>query len=281
MKILNTVNDVKTAIKELQKAGRKVGLVPTMGFLHAGHMSLVKKSVADNDFTVVSVFVNPTQFGPNEDLEAYPRDFENDTKLLTDAGADLIFSPSPEEMYPEGFSTKVSVSGITNALCGLSRPVHFDGVATVVTKLFNIVNPDRAYFGSKDYQQLQVIRRMVKDLNMSVEVIGMPIIRESDGLAMSSRNIYLKPEERTSALSLSKSFGLIQKLLDNGERDARVLRQKVVDYINSHSSAHVDYVEIIHPEKLNSLETVNGDIVAALAVKIGRARLIDNKLFKI
>lgn len=281
MKVIETVKDTKNAIKALKSEGKTVGMVPTMGFLHAGHMSLVKKSVSENDITIVSIFVNPTQFGPNEDLEAYPRDFDKDKAMLTEAGADFIFFPTPAEMYPEGFSTKVALKGLTETLCGLSRPGHFDGVATVVTKLFNIATPDRAYFGSKDYQQLQVIKRMVADMNMDVEVIGMSIIREEDGLALSSRNVYLKPEERGSALSLSRSFEIIQKELDSGERDAKVIRQKVIDFIYSHEGTEVDYVELVHPEQLYSLENIKGDFVTALAVKVGRARLIDNKYFKI
>lgn len=281
MKIIERAADVKAEIKKLKKEGKTVGMVPTMGFLHDGHMSLVKRSVADNDITVVSIFVNPTQFGPNEDLEAYPRDFDSDRRMVEEAGADIIFYPSPAEMYPEGFCTSVRLKGITSVLCGLSRPVHFEGVATVVTKLFNIAIPDRAYFGSKDYQQLQVIKRMVKDMNMDVEVIGMPIIREGDGLAMSSRNVYLKPEERESALSLSKSFSLVEKLIGEGERDAKLIRFKVIDFISSHHGTAVDYVELVHPEMLNSLDRISGDFVVALAVKVGRARLIDNKYFKI
>jgi len=281
MKVIETVNEIKKLIKDIKAEGKTVGMVPTMGFLHAGHISLVKESVANNDVTIVSIFVNPTQFGPNEDLEAYPRDFDSDKSLLVEAGADIIFFPKPEEMYPEGFSTKVTLSGLTDALCGLSRPGHFDGVATVVSKLFNIASPDRAYFGSKDYQQLQVIKRMVKDLNMDVEVVGMPIIREDDGLALSSRNVYLEKEDRASALSLSKSFDLIQKELDAGERDAKVIRQKIIDFIHSHKGTQVDYIELVHPEKLVSLNTLNEDFVAAFAVKVGRARLIDNKYIKI
>lgn len=281
MKVIETVKETKAVIKALKAEGKTVGLVPTMGFLHAGHASLVKESVANNDVTIVSIFVNPTQFGPNEDLEAYPRDFESDKALLTEAGADFIFYPTPKEMYPEGFSTKVALTGLTEALCGLSRPGHFDGVATVVTKLFNIATPDRAYFGSKDYQQLQVIKRMVSDMNMDVEIVGMPIIRESDGLALSSRNVYLGADEREAALSLSRSFGIIQKELENGERDAKVIRQKVIDFIHSHKGTAVDYVELVHPAELYSLESIKGDFVTALAVKVGRARLIDNKYFTI
>lgn len=279
MKVIETIAELRAEINALRKQDKNIGLVPTMGFLHEGHVSLVNRSVADCDVTVVSIFVNPTQFGPNEDLEAYPRDFDRDSKLLEEAGADIIFFPGADEIYPDGYCTAVRVRGITEVLCGLSRPTHFEGVATVVSKLFNIVTPDRAYFGSKDYQQLQVIKRMVKDLNMPIEVIGMPIIREGDGLAMSSRNVYLKDDERLSALSLSKSFDLVQKLIDEGERDAKVIRHKVMDFIHSHPHTEVDYAETVHPEMLNSLDMINGDFVLALAVKVGRARLIDNKYF--
>lgn len=281
MKVIKTVKDIREEIKQLKIKGKSVGFVPTMGFLHDGHISLVKESVANNDVTVVSIFVNPTQFGPNEDLESYPRDLERDTKLVTDAGADIVFFPEPSEIYPDGYCTTVSVDGLTKVLCGLSRPTHFDGVTTVVSKLFNIVTPDRAYFGSKDYQQLQVIKRMVTDLNICVEVVGMPIIREADGLAMSSRNIYLKDDERESALSLSKSFNVVTELVEQGERDAKVVRQKIVDFIDSHTHANVDYVEVVHAADLYSLDKITEEFVVALAVKVGGARLIDNKLFEI
>jgi len=281
MNIIKTIKDTKAEIKRLKKEGKSVGMVPTMGFLHKGHMSLVKKCVEENDITVVSIFVNPTQFGPNEDLEAYPRDFASDEAMLTEAGADIIFFPDVKEMYSDGFCTKVSISGLTATMCGWSRPTHFDGVATVVNKLFNIVSPDKAYFGSKDYQQLQVIKRMVKDLDMDVEVIGMPIIREDDGLAMSSRNIYLKPEERQSALKLSQSFDVIQSLLDSGERSVKAIQSKVIEHIKSCEGNTIDYVELVHPEMLTPLETITGDFVVALAVKVGKARLIDNKFFNI
>lgn len=281
MRVIEKIAKTKAEIKKLKLAGKTIGMVPTMGFLHEGHMSLVKKSVSENDITVVSIFVNPTQFGPNEDLEAYPRDFDRDKKMLENAGADIIFYPSPKEMYPEGFCTSIRLKGITEVLCGLSRPTHFNGVATVVCKLFNVCYPDRAYFGSKDYQQLQVIKRMVRDLDMDTDVIGMPIIREGDGLAMSSRNVYLRDDERETALSLSKSFDLVSGLIGEGERDAKLIKYKVIDFISSHPHADVDYVELVHPESLSSLDRITGDFVLALAVKVGRARLIDNKYFTI
>lgn len=235
----------------------------------------------DCDVTVVSIFVNPAQFESGEDLDAYPRDFENDREMLNKAGADIIFYPSADEMYPEGCVTKVSLTGVTDILCGKSRPGHFDGVATVVTKLFNIIQPDKAYFGSKDYQRLQVIKRMVKDLNIDVEVIGMPIVREADGLAMSSRNVYLKPEERHSALSLSRSFEIIERFVDVGELNIDVMQLNVEEFIASHPHTEIDYVEIVDPDTVQRIDTVEGDFVLALAVKVGRARLIDNKYFKV
>ncbi|PLX69798.1 MAG: pantoate--beta-alanine ligase [Denitrovibrio sp.] len=281
MNIIENIKDTKAEIKRLKGAGKSIGMVPTMGFLHEGHMSLVNKSVSENDVTVVSIFVNPTQFGPNEDLEAYPRDFDRDRDMLNKAGADIIFFPTPTDIYPENYLTTIKLTGVTENLCGLSRPGHFDGVSTIVCKLFNIMSPDRAYFGSKDYQQLQVIKSMVRDLNMDVEVIGMPIIREADGLALSSRNVYLKDEERGAALSLSKSFNLVESLIKDGERDAKAIRNKVIDFIHSHANTNVDYVELVHPEMISSLETIDGDFVLALAVKVGKARLIDNKYFTI
>jgi len=279
MKIINKIADTKEYIKEQKMVGKSVGFVPTMGFLHEGHMSLVAQSVKENDVTVVSIFVNPTQFGAGEDLDAYPRDFDRDRDMLEKEGADAIFSPEPSEMYPEGTCTTISLTGVTEGLCGVSRPTHFAGVATVVAKLFNIVKPDNAYFGSKDYQQLQVIKQMVKDLDMDVNVVGMPIIREADGLALSSRNVYLKADERESALSLSRSFDVIQKSVDSGERDALKVRQAAVDFISSQDHTDIDYVEIVHPQTLKSLGEIDGDFVVALAVRVGKARLIDNKYF--
>ncbi|MGE4266119.1 MAG: pantoate--beta-alanine ligase [Deferribacterales bacterium] len=307
MRIFNKIADIKAEIKKIKSSGRSVGLVPTMGFLHEGHMSLVRESVKNNDVTVVSIFVNPTQFGPAEDLSAYPRDFESDCALLEKNNADIIFYPAPAEMYGEGFCTKVELSGITEVLCGITRPVHFAGVATVVTKLFNIVNPDRAYFGSKDYQQLQVIKRMVKDLNMDVEVVGMPIVRETDGLALSSRNVYnmdvevvgmpivretdglalssrnvyLKGDERTSALALSGSFKIVENLLKEGVKDTKTIKDKIADFILSHPHTKIDYIETVHPETLVSVNGTGEDFVMALAVYVGKARLIDNRYFEV
>jgi len=282
MKILKTISEVRDYVSEARRNGKSVGFVPTMGFLHDGHLSLVKESKKENDLTGVSIFVNPTQFGPNEDLDAYPKDFEKDCSLLEKENTDFLFYPDVPVMYPGNRLTTVSVEKITDGLCGASRPGHFDGVTTVVAKLFNIVTPDRSYFGMKDYQQLKVIKKMTEDLNMGVQVIGMPIIREEDGLAMSSRNVYLKPEERESALSLSRSFDVVQKMLDNGQRDVAVIRAEVEKFINSHEHTRIDYIVIADKNELTALEKVDSKgFVMALAVFVGKARLIDNKEFEV
>ncbi len=277
MKVVKTVAEVREAVNAWKKEGLTVGLVPTMGFLHAGHQSLIKKSVEQNDRTVVSVFVNPTQFGPNEDLESYPRDLDHDAKLCEDTGADIVFNPEPSEMYPDGFVSFVDMNGLTNHLCGLSRPVHFRGVCTVVSKLFNIVTPDRAYFGQKDAQQLAVIKRMVKDLNMPLTIVGCPIVREADGLAMSSRNTYMNAEERKAALVLSQSIRLGEQLVKDGERDASVVTGAMRALIESEPMAEIDYVEMVDGLTMESIQELRGEILCAIAVKInGKVRLIDN-----
>lgn len=277
MKIATTVAEVREIVKGWRKEGLTVGLVPTMGFLHAGHQSLIAASVANNDRTVVSVFVNPTQFGPNEDLEAYPRDMEHDAALCESTGADLIFHPEPSEMYPDGFVSFVDMNGLTNHLCGLSRPVHFRGVCTVVSKLFNIVQPDRAYFGQKDAQQLAVVKRFVKDLNMPLEIVGCPIVREADGLAMSSRNTYMNAEERQAALILSQSIRLGEQLVKDGERDATVVKAAMTALIETEPMAEIDYVEVVDGLTMESIDTIQGEILCAIAVKINnKVRLIDN-----
>ncbi len=277
MKITGKINEVRNQVKEWRKEGLTVGLVPTMGYLHEGHQSLIKRAVAENDRVVVSIFVNPMQFGPTEDLESYPRDLKADSKLCEETGASLIFNPEPEEMYEDGFCSFVDMTGLTNALCGLSRPVHFRGVCTVVNKLFNIVKPDRAYFGEKDAQQLAVIKRMVKDLNMDIEIVGCPIIREADGLAKSSRNTYLGEKEREAALILSKSIFMGKKMVEDGERDAEKVKKAMRDLINTEPLADIDYVEIVDVNTMKSMEKISGEILCAIAVNIGgKARLIDN-----
>lgn len=283
MKIIRHIKELNDSLYDFRRQGASIGLVPTMGFLHEGHMSLVNKSVADNDVTVVSIFVNPIQFGPNEDLEKYPRDIERDESLLVKAGADYVFYPDVKEMYPEGFSTKITVSGVSCGLCGGSRPGHFDGVATVVTKLFNIVRPNNAYFGMKDYQQLAVIKRFVKDLNMDsfINIIGMPIVRERDGLALSSRNVYLSEDDRKSAVSMHKSFGIIDELIRQGVRDKHEIINAVKAFIESYPGVKIDYAEIREPVTLEEKTFIDGDFMLMLAIFVGSTRLIDNRLFSL
>ena len=277
MKIVSTINEVRQQVKAWKKEGKSVGFVPTMGYLHEGHESLIKRAVAENDQVVVSIFVNPMQFGPKEDLASYPRDLNADSILCENAGASLIFHPEPEEMYEDAFCSYVDMNGLTDALCGLSRPVHFRGVCTVVCKLFNIVAPDRAYFGEKDAQQLAVVKRMVKDLNMDLEIIGCPIIREADGLAKSSRNTYLSPESRKSAVILSKSIFMGKKMIEDGERDASKVINAMKDMINSVPLTDIDYVEIVDVNTMKSIDEIKGEILCAIAVNVGgEARLIDN-----
>ena len=276
IRVVSTVKETRTQVKEWRKQGLTVGLVPTMGYLHEGHQSLIKKAVAENDRVVVSVFVNPIQFAPNEDLETYPRDLEADTKLCDSTGADLIFHPTPDEMYPEGFSTHIQMNNLTKELCGKTRPTHFGGVCTVVGKLFNIVQPDKAYFGQKDAQQLAIIKRMVRDLNFDIEIVGCPIIREPDGLAKSSRNTYLNADERKAALILSKSIELGKQLVAGGERDAQTIIKAMTDKINTEPLARIDYVNAVDALNIEPLETLRGEVLVAIAVYIGKTRLIDN-----
>lgn len=277
MQIVKTIAEVRIAVEKWRAMGESVGLVTTMGYLHAGHQSLIARSVAENGFTCVTIFVNPTQFGPNEDLEAYPRDLDRDAKLCEETGADLVFAPDPAEMYPQGFCSYVGVNDLPNHLCGLSRPVHFGGVCTVVTKLINIVGPDRAYFGQKDAQQLAIIKRMVADLNIPVHIVGCPIVREPDGLAMSSRNTYLDADERQAALVLSRAIFAGAKLVDEGERDAEVVTDAMREILESEPMADVEYVEVVDNLTMESIDVLRGDILCAIAVRINdKVRLIDN-----
>ena len=276
MVILKKIDEVRAQVKEWKKQGLTVGLVPTMGYLHEGHQSLIKKSVEQNDRTVVSVFVNPIQFGPNEDLESYPRDLEADAKLCESTGADIIFNPEPEEMYADGFVSFINMTGLPNALCGLTRPIHFKGVCTVVGKLFNIVTPDRAYFGQKDAQQLAIIMRMVKDLNFDIEIVGCPIIREADGLAKSSRNTYLSADERQAALVLSRSLKIGKQLVDAGEKSAKVVKDAITAEINKEPLAKIDYVDVVDFDTITPVDEIKGTTLVAIAVYIGKTRLIDN-----
>lgn len=279
MKIVETAAEVRAQVQAWRQESLSVGLVPTMGYLHEGHQSLIDQAVADNDRVVVSVFVNPMQFGVGEDLESYPRDMDRDAALCEQAGASLIFHPEPSEMYPENFSSFVDMSTLTGGLCGKSRPIHFRGVCTVVSKLFNIVLPDRAYFGQKDAQQLAVIRHMVSDLSYGIEIVGCPIIREEDGLAKSSRNTYLDPEERQAALVLNHSLSEGKKLLEGGETSAAAVRQKIMGCLEKEPLAKVDYVEVVDWKNLEPVDTVDRPILVAIAVFIGKTRLIDNFLF--
>ncbi len=258
------------------QAEGSVGLVPTMGYLHEGHLSLVRRARAENDIVVVSIFVNPTQFGPGEDFKTYPRDPQRDLAFLQQENADIVFMPSAVEMYPEGFDTHVEVGTVTDVLEGVHRPGHFRGVTTVVLKLFNAVQPHRAYFGQKDAQQLVVIRKMVRDLNLNVEIVRCPIVRETGGLAMSSRNVHLSPDERRAALILFRALSLSERVWRNGERDASKLRDRLQTLIAREPLAKTDYVSVANPETLQELETMEGPTLVSLAVRIGDTRLIDN-----
>ena len=275
MKIVSTIEEVRAQVREWKKEGKTVGFVPTMGYLHEGHASLMD-AAGENDKVVVSIFVNPMQFGPNEDLASYPRDLEHDAKVCEAHGVDLIFHPTPEEMYGDNFYSYVDMDVLTKELCGLSRPVHFRGVCTVVAQLFNIVTPDKAYFGQKDAQQLAVIKRMVKDLNMPLTIVGCPIIREEDGLARSSRNTYLSPEERKAALVLSRSIFLGKKMVEQGEKDCRKIKEAMTAEIEKEPLAKIDYVKIVDLSTMQQVETTEHGVLAAIAVYIGKTRLIDN-----
>lgn len=279
MKIVSTIQEVRAQVSAWKKEGNTVGFVPTMGYLHEGHMSLID-AAGENDKVVVSIFVNPMQFGPNEDLASYPRDLDRDAKMCEEHGVDLIFHPTPEEMYGDNFYSYVDMNVLTQELCGLSRPVHFRGVCTVVAKLFNIVTPDKAYFGQKDAQQLAIIKRMVKDLNMPLTIVGCPIIREEDGLAKSSRNTYLSPEERKAALVLSRSIFLGKEMVENGERDAKKVLTAMVAEIEKEPLAKIDYVKMVDLDTMQQVESIGGGILTAIAVYIGKTRLIDNFMFE-
>jgi pantoate--beta-alanine ligase len=276
MNVITTINDMQKTARSLRQQGKSIAFVPTMGFLHEGHASLLREGRSRADILVLSIFVNPIQFGQNEDLDRYPRDLERDLAVAADCGVDIVFTPSAGEMYPAGFQTSITVSKVSKPLCGESRPGHFDGVATVVTKLFNIVMPDQALFGRKDYQQLAVIRRMVVDLSLPVTIVGMPIIRESDGLAMSSRNAYLKPEERRSALALSRSIAAVRDAYAAGERSTQALSTLAREVISREPLLRIDYLEFRNEATLQPITEAAGDTLFALAVNVGTTRLIDN-----
>lgn len=271
-----TVDETGKHINKWKRNGDTIGLVPTMGYLHEGHASLVKRARAENDRVVVTDFVNPTQFGPNEDLESYPRNFEADCRICEAMGADLIFHPEPSEMYYDDAATYVNVEEVSAGLCGKSRPVHFRGVCTVVSKLFLITKPDKAYFGQKDAQQLAVIRRMVRDLNFGIDIIGCPIIREDDGLAKSSRNSYLDSDQRKAAVILSKALDEGRAMIEAGERDVRKVTSRIREVLGTEPLAEPEYVEIVRWDDLKEIDTIESSILAAVAVHIGSTRLIDN-----
>lgn len=281
MEITGKIDEVRRKVKEWRKQGLSVGLVPTMGFLHEGHKSLIDRAVAENDRVVVSDFVNPIQFGAGEDLATYPRDIEADKRLCGQAGAHLIFHPQPAEMYAPDFSTYVEMQEVSEGLCGKTRPTHFRGVCTVVCKLFHIVMPDRAYFGQKDAQQLAVIRRMVRDLDMDIQIVGCPIIREPDGLAKSSRNTYLNEEERKAALVLSRAVFHGQDMMEKGERDAGTILSSMKKLIEAEPMAKIDYVEMVDADTIAPLAKAQGRVLTAMAVYIGSTRLIDNFIMEV
>ena len=280
MKIVKTIEEVRSAVKAWKAEGLTVGLVPTMGFLHEGHESLILRAAKENDRVVVSDFVNPTQFGPGEDLESYPRDLNRDAALCENAGASLLFNPEPSEMYAEDACTFVDMRALTGELCGKSRPIHFSGVCTVVSKLFNIVTPDRAYFGQKDAQQLAVIRRMVRDLNFGIEIVGCPIIREADGLAKSSRNTYLSDEERKAALVLSRAVKLGQEMAESGEKSADAIVAAMKKVIEAEPMARIDYVQAVDAVSVEPVSEMKPPVLVAMAVYIGKTRLIDNFIYE-
>lgn len=280
MEVVTTIEQVRKQVKSWRQSGYSIGLVPTMGFLHEGHQSLMAAAKKDNQKVIVTIFVNPIQFGPSEDLASYPRDLERDKIACEKMGVDLIFCPSASEMYTAHFNSYVDVNGLTDALCGKKRPGHFKGVCTVVSKLFNITQPNRAYFGQKDAQQLAVIKRMVKDLNFDIDIIGCPIVRESDGLAKSSRNSYLSPNERIAAICLYQAIELANLMIKQGERSVAIIDAAMHDVIAKQPLAKIDYIEFVDLQTLKSVELLEQDSLCALAVFIGKTRLIDNFIYQ-
>lgn len=281
MRVITSIIEMQQEADRLRESGKKIGFVPTMGYLHEGHLNLVREAKKNSDVIVMSIFVNPTQFAPNEDFEDYPRNFDRDRLLAEKEGCDIIFYPDAKEMYPDKYLTYVEVEKITRILCGASRPTHFRGVTTIVSKLFNIVKPHIAVFGQKDYQQAVVIKKMTSDLNFDIKIIIAPIVREQDGLAMSSRNTYLSPAEREQALVLYQSLKMAEAEILSGENNAEVIKQKIRQMINKKPDAVIDYVEIVDSETLESQTSIKSDVVIALAVKVGKTRLIDNIIVKV
>jgi len=280
VKVITSIAEMQRWVNLTRKEGKKIAFVPTMGFLHEGHLALIREGKKRGDYLVVSIFVNPTQFGEGEDYNQYPRDLSGDIEKVQSAGGDIVFAPSVKEMYPPGYQTYVTVEKVTRNLCGISRPHHFRGVTSVVTKLFNIVKPEVAIFGEKDFQQLVTIRRMVKDLNFDIEIVGVPTVREKDGLAMSSRNQYLNEEERKQALCLFNALNCAEKLFHQGEKNPQKLIAVATEIINAQPSAKIDYVKICSLETLEDLDFITGEALMALAVRIGKTRLIDNRILK-
>ncbi len=279
--LVKEIKDVRSLIRSWKRENLSIGFVPTMGSLHEGHESLIKKAREENDRVVVSVFVNPTQFGPNEDYTSYPRNIDKDLAICINAGANIVFNPQASEMYFDNKYTSVNVSNLTSVLCGARRPGHFDGVCLVVSKFLNIITPDKAYFGQKDAQQVAVIKRMVRDLNIDVEIVACPIIREEDGLAKSSRNTYLSKEERKAALVLNRSLNIAKDLLKHGERNAYKIKKFIREEISMEPLAKIDYVELVDTYSLENIETIEKNVLIPIAVYIGKTRLIDNFIFKI
>lgn len=280
MQVIKKIKEMQAYSDETRARGKIIGFVPTMGYLHEGHLSLVRAAKKDCDVVIVSIFVNPTQFGPNEDYNEYLRDFEHDSALLEKEKADILFYPSVDEMYPEEQLTLVKIDKIAEHLCGISRPTHFQGVATVVSKLFNIAKPRKAYFGQKDYQQCLVIKKMAKDLDFDIDIVTCPTVREKDGIAMSSRNKYLSHEERKSALSLNRSLVMAKKMIENGENDIEKIKRGIKEIIEKEKSAKIDYIEVLNSKNLEKIKKIKGNVIVALAVFIGKTRLIDNMLIE-
>ncbi len=281
MKTIDSISRMSTIADILKKEGKAIGFVPTMGYLHDGHLSLARTGKKHNDVMVMSIFVNPKQFAPGEDFDKYPRDIKRDEALASDSGVDILFYPKEKEMYPHGYCTYVNVEGLTDVLCGVTRPGHFKGVTTVVAKLFGIVKPDVAYFGQKDAQQAIVIKKMVEDLNMDIEVKIMPTVREKDGLAMSSRNVYLSPDDRARALALCQSLKKAESLIDGGERDPKKIIRMMREMAGSAGGVKVDYIQIVDTRNLKDVETLSGEILVAVAAVVGKTRLIDNIIVKV
>ena len=280
MEVIDNISKMRKRSEELRLSGKSIAFVPTMGFFHDGHLELMRVGRCRADILTISIFVNPIQFAPTEDFNAYPRDKEGDLSKAREAGVDILFVPSVEEMYPKEFQTKITIEKITRYLCGISRPDHFNGVAVVVAKLFNITMPHMAIFGQKDFQQLAVIRHMVKDLNMEIEIMEVPIVREPDGLAMSLRNSYLSPEERRSALCLKRSIDMAKDMVKKGKKDAKTIKRAIKRLILSHNFTKIDYINICDPITMEDMETIEGEGLLALAVRVGKTRLIDNSLIK-